>query len=97
MKSIILCNLSNTQRTVANFEQSSVLFTKEWRKSDKDNWTMGKGVRVSNQNILNISEILKCEDKDTLDELLSEYETAGETYDNYKNINSYQKANNQRY
>ena len=93
MKSIVLYNLSDTQRVVATLEDGSVLLSKEWRKSPVDTWTIGKGGRIKNRNLIDLSDAIITKDES----VLSEYEKAtGERNDNFRNSNNYSNNSNFR-
>lgn len=70
----VLFTRSNTQRVVAEIHEDSVLITKEWRRTDQDDWLMGKGITIPSHHLINLGNILKCQDKQKLDNMLSHYE-----------------------
>lgn len=89
MRRFVLFTRSNTQRVVVEIHETSVLITKEWRKSSQDDWVMGKGITIPSCHLVNLGEILKCQDELELDNMLSNYELLQEgKYDNTGSINT---------
>lgn len=102
MKSLLLYNLSDTQRVVATLEPNDILFTKQWRKSEVEPWRVGKGVRVPNNHVIKLGKILSSNDEVERDSYLSEYETSGEYINeernNYENThNKYKTHTHHKY
>lgn len=70
----VLSQNSNTQRITAKLQQgNTVLLNKEFRKSVKDEWKVGKGITVDVDRLIFLSRILNHKGEE-LDKLLSSCE-----------------------
>lgn len=58
---LVLFENSTTQRVTINTEsgKESVLMSKEWRKSSKDDWILGKSIEIPYKELWNISRVLR--------------------------------------
>ncbi len=71
---IVLFQNSSTQRVSVQQNGSTVLITKDWKKSASDeNWITGKGITLPVEHIISLGEILSCKDSEELEHLLSKY------------------------
>lgn len=75
MARFVLCTKSSTQRIVVEIQDSStILLTKEWRRTSHDEWVMGKGITIPITHLIELGKVLS--QFGTVDEnqLLSGYE-----------------------
>lgn len=57
---MILFTNSATQRVVAQVtEQGNILISKEWRKTEQDEWTLGKGIEFPRHVLIRLGTLLK--------------------------------------
>lgn len=57
---MILFTNSATQRVVAQAtEQGTILISKEWRKTEQDEWTLGKGIEFPRHVLIRLGTLLK--------------------------------------
>lgn len=73
MKFVLFQN-SNTQRISVTVTNDSVLISKEFRKSQKDNWNIGKGITLPAERISYLDKVLACKDESELNGLLESVE-----------------------
>lgn len=74
----VLFKTSDTQRVSVQISDTSVLFTKDWRKTPTEDWIVGKGITLPRECVNDLYEILNCHDTTKLDALLAQYESAKE-------------------
>lgn len=60
---LILHNNSSTQRITAlvNRDEQNTLLSKEYRKTSKDEWKVGKGMTVPNSQLIKLGKVLSGE------------------------------------
>ena len=77
MKFVLFAS-SNTQRVTAQVNETSVLLTKEYRKSTEEDWKIGKGITISTSELIFLGNLLRCESEDEFYRLLTGYEVLKE-------------------
>lgn len=73
---------TDTQRVTVELGEHTSLVSKEWRKSTDDNWVTGKGIRISNERLQQLGEIVGCQDEQQRNTLLSQFEQVREDEQN---------------
>lgn len=74
MKFVLFTN-SDTQRVTAQIQPTSVLITKEYRKSVTEDWKVGKGITIPVEKLVFLGKLLESKHNETeFIRLLSDYE-----------------------
>ena len=70
----VLLQSSNTQRVTAtiNNQDNTVILNKEYRRSSKELWKVGKGIKLSFESVLRLSDLLNSSDEETIYNLISQ-------------------------
>ena len=77
MKFVLVSN-SNTQRVTAKIEDTSVLLTKEYRKSEEEPWKIGKGITIPVDKLIFLGNLLEFNDEEIISRRLTGYEVIEE-------------------